>query len=59
VDHQPIPLTYIGTHDTTVDKPDDRVDALTAKTLFASDLIAANKAWAEKEVSRNILSIEY
>jgi ABC-type hemin transport system substrate-binding protein len=33
---------------------DTRADGLTAKTLFASEIMAANKAWTEKEVSLRI-----
>jgi hypothetical protein len=32
-------------------EPQTRADSLTAKTLFASDIMAANDAWAEKEVT--------
>jgi hypothetical protein len=55
VDHQPVALTFTGANDASVDSngvdQDHRADALTAKTLFASDIFAANKAWMEKEVS--------
>jgi hypothetical protein len=30
---------------------DSRADNLTAKTMFASEIMAANRAWTEKEVS--------
>jgi hypothetical protein len=33
---------------------DTRADGLTSKTLFASEIMAANKAWMEKEVSLRI-----
>jgi hypothetical protein len=55
VDHQPVAITYTGASDASVDPhgvdQDHRADALTAKTLFASDIFATNKAWMEKEVS--------
>jgi hypothetical protein len=51
VDHQPVALTYTGASDANVVEQDHRADAMTAKTLFASDIFAANKAWMEKEVS--------